>query len=199
MDVGSIYRLMISAVVPRPIAWVSTVDKQGRTNLAPFSYFNAVASRPPSLMFSVAVNADGTEKDTLHNIKETGQFVVNGACLPLLDELNETAAPFSRGVSEFKEVGLTEEPSLLVKPPRVKEAILALECELMQLLVIGDGGVGSATMVIGRILCLHAREDAINAQGALTPEALEPVARLGGQDYGLLGAVITKPRQRKPR
>jgi len=196
MDVPSIYRLMISAIVPRPIAWVSTIDAQGRTNLAPFSYFNAVASAPPCLMFSVAVNPDGSRKDTLLNIIETGQFVVNGATLPLMDQVNTTAAPFPRGVSEFEKAGLTPEPSQLVKPPRVREALLALECELMQTIAIGDGGVGSSTMVIGRILCLHAREDAVDERGALKPEVLEPLARLGGQDYGILGGVITKARQK---
>lgn len=187
------YRLLIEAVVPRPIAFVSTCDAAGVVNLAPFSFFNAVCSAPPTLVFSVTPKSDGSPKDTLRNIEATGQFVVNCASEWLLPQLNQCSAEYPHGVSEFTEVGLTPEPSLKVRPPRVKEAALQMECSLSQLVPVGQGP-GSATLVLGRILSMHVSPKVTDGQGRIDPVQLAPMARLGGTAYMKLGPLIHLPR-----
>lgn len=199
MDVGPIYRLMISALVPRPIAWVSTVSPEGKGNLAPFSYFNAVSSEPATLVFSCAVKPGGHKKDTLINIEKTRQFVVNLASVDLLPQVNQSSAEYPYGVDELEKVGLTALASTLVKPHRVKEAPVQLECELYDTLQVGDGAPGSATLVVGRILMIHVNDQILGADGAIDEKLLNPLTRLGGQRYGTLGQVIEYARPTKPQ
>ena len=179
------YKLLTGAVVPRPIAFVSTMGKDGSTNLAPFSFFNAVASAPPCLMISVARKSTGEIKDTLRNIQETGQFVVNSANEWLIEPLAHCAATYPYGVSEFEKVGLTALPAVRVKPPRVKEAAVQFECELYKSVDIGDGGPGSTVVVFGRVVLAHIDRQAYK-NGRVDYNRIRSMARMGGIAYAKL-------------
>jgi len=180
-----IYKLMIGTVVPRPIAFVSTINKKGQVNLAPFSFFNAISSNPPCLVISVSRKPDGQKKDTLINVEETGQFVVNTASSWLTEPLVYCAGEFPYGVSELDKVGLTALASKKIAPPRVKEAAVQMECELYQKVEIGDGGAGSATLIIGKVLLFHIHAKAYK-DGKVDLMELNPLARLGGFGYSLI-------------
>lgn len=183
---------MVESIAPRPIAWISTRAKDGSTNLAPFSFFNAVASEPPTLVVSITPNRSGADKDTLKNIRETSQWVVNLADDTLLQKLHQTSAEYPYGVSEFKEAGLTEAKSLLVNAPRVAESPIQLECKLVQLVEVGQGGRGSSTLAIGEIVAFHFNDE-IFKNGHVDAEAYRPIARLGGPNYSLRGEIIVAP------
>jgi flavin reductase (DIM6/NTAB) family NADH-FMN oxidoreductase RutF len=186
------YKLLTGAVVPRPIAFVSTIGKDGSTNLAPFSFFNAVASNPPCLMISVARKSTGEIKDTLRNIQETGQFVVNSANEWLIEPLVHCAATYPYGVSEFEKVGLTALPALKVKAPRVKEAAVQFECELYKSVEIGDGGPGSTVAVFGRIVLAHIDKEAYK-NGRVDYSRIASIARLGGISYAKVKDLFDLP------
>src|ERR1041385_6890840 len=132
-----IYRLMIDCIVPRPIAFVSTLSAEGVGNLAPFSFFNGVSSEPPTLVFSISRKRDGGKKDTLVNIESTPQFVVNLVTEPMAAPMHQTSADYPYGVDEMAKVGLTPVPSTRVRPPRVGESPVQMECELFSLHEIG--------------------------------------------------------------
>ena len=185
------YRILINTIIPRPIALVSTQSSSGTNNLAPYSFFNAVSSNPATLMISVAVKPDGTLKDTLRNIKETGEFVVNSANRWLIDPLVYSAGNFPSDVDEMALVGLTPIASETVKPPRVKEAAFQYECLLYDTMQIGDGSPGSSTLIVGRIQRMHIAESIYN-EGRIKPEDLAPVGRLGGISYTELGATFQR-------
>lgn len=180
---GPLYHLLIGGVVPRPIAWVSTIDAQGRTNLAPFSFFNAVSSQPPALVFSVAAGRGGRKKDTLRGIEDTRQFVVHSAGFKNAADVNQSAGEYPEGVSEIETIGLETLPSVKVKPPRIKTSAIHWECELIQLVPVGDGREGSSTLVIGRIVYVHVAKS-VYPGGQIDLRALDPLSRLGGNDYG---------------
>lgn len=183
------YKLLINAIIPRPIAFVSTINKAGQVNLAPFSFFNAVASEPPTLMIAISRKRDGDKKDTLRNIEETGEFVVNLASDWLIDALVHCAAEYPYGVDEMQKVGLTPAPSLHVKPPRVKEAAVQFECSIIQTLTIGDAPATSTAVVFGKIVQYHVL-DAVMLDGKISPQLLQPIGRLGGISYTKLGEVF---------
>ena len=190
---------MVSAIVPRPIAFVSTQSPDGLGNLAPFSYFNAVASNPPVLMISITSHPDGREKDTLRNIRETGEFVVNISTESMAEAVNQCSAQYPYGVNELEKVGLTPMPSHQVKPTRVLESPIQLECKLYHLLPIGSGGAGSTVVVFGEIIEAHVHEslfDPAHPKNILS-QSLQPLSRLGGNDYGTLGRVFSLPRPGK--
>ncbi|MFH8747692.1 flavin reductase family protein [Streptomyces rimosus] len=177
-DRQGFYRLLTASVVPRPIAWVSTISAEGVANLAPHSFFNIACVAPPVLQFSAV-----GRKDSLRNVEETGQFVVNFAPEQLAEQINETATDFPRGVSEFDEVGVAAEPSLRVKPPRVAASPVAFECELHSTVRFGD-----STVVFGRVV------HAVVSQEVMTdghPEIgkLKPLSRLGKDEWGTIGDV----------
>ncbi len=176
------YKLMIGTIVPRPIAWVSTINAEGKTNLAPFSFFNGVCSNPPTLMFSITRQPDGSTKDTLNNIRATKSFVVNVASERLAKLVNATAETFPPEVSEFEAVGIKTAPSKVVSAPRVKDSPVSMECELDRIVEIGDGKVGSACVVFGRIVYFHASEK-VCKDGKIAIEELKPLARLAGFSY----------------
>lgn len=194
-DPAAIYKLMIGAIVPRPIAWVSTQSKSGLGNLAPFSFFNGVCSRPPCLVFSITRNRDGSKKDTLRNIEETAEFVVNSAQVSHAKEVTLTSGEYPFGTDELKIAGLTPIPSIQIKPSRVKEAQIHFECKTEKLIEIGDGGVGSATLVVGQILMLHVADE-LYKDGAIDIQALDPLSRLGGITYGKTREMFDIPRPR---
>lgn len=173
---------MIRAITPRPIAWVSTVSDDGIQNLAPFSYFNGVGSRPASLMFAVVNKPDGSPKDTLRNIKANKQFVVNVVPYKLRDAMLSTSRDLDYGESEFAEAGVTPMTSISVRPPRVAESPIQLECELIQIVPVGDDPL-SSTVVIGKILLMHVSPEVLNGDGKIDPALVDTIGRMGGRDY----------------
>jgi len=182
LPTGEVYKLLIGAVVPRPIAWVSTVSAYGIANLAPFSFFNAVCSNPPTLLFCPVNHPDGREKDTLRNIRQTQEFVVNVATENVVKALNQTSANYPSDISEFAQAGVTPIPSSLVAAPRVEESPIQFECKLVQVVDVGDGSNGSGHIVIGRIVYAHFDARVYQA-GKISIEALKPVGRLAGNSY----------------
>jgi flavin reductase (DIM6/NTAB) family NADH-FMN oxidoreductase RutF len=176
------YRWMVSTILPRPIAWVSTISPEGRTNLAPFSFFQGVTSNPPTLMFVPVNNRDGGKKDTIRNIELVPEFVVNLVSRELASVMNATAALLPYGESEFSRFGVAETPSSKVKAPRVALAPVAYECVLDRIVNIGAGPL-AANVVFGRIVAGHVRDDVIGQDGLPDSAKLDLVGRLGGEDY----------------
>jgi flavin reductase (DIM6/NTAB) family NADH-FMN oxidoreductase RutF len=187
-----VYRFLISAVVPRPIAFVSTIGAAGGTNLAPFSYFNAISSEPPLVAIAINDRADDP-KDTLRNIRETGEFVVNVVNEPLLDAMVRTAGEWPRGTSEFGPAGLTPAPSERVKPPYVAESPLQLECRLYR-----EVPLGGSFLVVGEVVLARVRDDVLT-DGRVDAAKLAPVGRLGGEFYAPLGPVLKRARPKVSR
>ena len=173
-----------SCVAPRPIAWVSSIDPGGVVNLAPYSFFNAVASDPPMVMISFnGYHEHGGEKDTLANIKSSAEFVANMVPRALKDVMNVTTAPVAHEVDELELAGLTTEDSVLVKPPRVKEAPIHLECALHQEIKLPCTLKDSInTMIIGHVLGVHIRDEVLT-DGMVDLSKIEPLARLGYLQY----------------
>ena len=184
--VQDVYKLMIGSIVPRPIAFVSTINNQGQSNLAPFSYFNGVSSKPMCLAISVTAKPDGQPKDTLRNILETKEFVVSTVASWFVEAMAYTSAAYPYGVDEMEKVGLTPLASTKVKPQRVKESPVHFECELYKTLEIGDGTPGSSTLIIGQVVMVHVHRPAYQ-DGKILINELKPVARLSGRAYSLLG------------
>ncbi len=185
LDATSLYRLMITCVVPRPIAWVSTRSAAGILNAAPFSYFQALSSAPPMVMISVGRRSDKSSKDTRANIEETGEFVVNIVSEPSAQRMVATAGGFDPEVSEFDEVGLEPAPSEIVKPPRIAESAVSMECKLDRVIEVGSSGV-----LIGEVVLFHIRDDVLADDGNVDPVKLQPLGRLGGSNYTPLREVV---------
>ncbi len=179
----SMYKILIGAVVPRPIGWISSVNEAGRPNLAPFSYFNAVSARPAHLMFSPQVRGtDGAEKDTLRNIRNTGEFVANIVTESLAEAMNMTATELPAEVNEFEVAGVTAAPSAVVRPPRVAESPIHFECRVAHLIELGSGP-GSGTVVIGRVVHVHISEAVLLGTDKIDLHKLKPIGRLAGPAY----------------
>jgi flavin reductase (DIM6/NTAB) family NADH-FMN oxidoreductase RutF len=177
-----LYSLMIRCIAPRPIAWVSSMARDGLLNLAPFSFFNGVSSDPPALLFVTSRHDDGRKKDTLLNVEATHQFVVNVVPDSLAEAMNITATEYPHGISEFEKAGLTAAPSVRVAPPRLAESPVNFECELHDTMHVGADGAGGGTIVVGRILLIHV-DEAILTNGKVDYELYHPLGRLGGMDY----------------
>lgn len=177
-----VYGLLVGIVAPRPIGWVTTVDMEGRVNLAPFSFFNLFGANPPVVVFSPTVRRDGTQKDTLLNVQATGEFVLNTAVESLAEAVNLTSAEIPKGESEVELAGLTLAPSLLVKPPRIAECPTHLECRVRQIVPVGDGPM-SGNLVIGEIVAIHIDDSVLDDAKKIDPRKLKAIARLGGDWY----------------
>ena len=177
----NVYKLMVGAIVPRPIAFVSTVSADGVLNLAPFSYFTAIGANPPAICFSPGRRRDGTKKDTLVNIEGTGEFVVNVVSEEFAAQMNATSAEFPPEVDEFDASGLTPIPSDLVKPPRVRESHIQMECRLLQVVHVSTKPLGGS-LVIGEVLRFHL-DDAIVNDYVIDPAKLRAIGRMGGPTY----------------
>lgn len=178
-----LYKLLIGAVVPRPIAWVSTISPDGVPNLAPFSFFNGVASNPPSLVFSVSYRESTHQpKDTLANLQASGDFVVNMVTEPLATAMNITAGEYPPEVDEFQRAGLTPISSIQVSAPRVAESPVQFECRLNQIVPIGEGP-GSARLVIGTIVYIHIADAIYREPYKIDITAYQPIGRLAGSSY----------------
>jgi flavin reductase (DIM6/NTAB) family NADH-FMN oxidoreductase RutF len=177
-----IYKLMVGAIVPRPIAFVSSIDEAGVLNLAPFSYFSAVCSRPPTVLFCPAVRtSSGSKKDTLKNVLATGEFVINIVSEEIAPQMNQTAAEVGPEVDEFALSGLTPLASVAIRPPRVAESPAQMECRLREVITISDQP-GGASIVVGNVLRFHIREDLVD-DFRIDPEKLQAVGRMGGPTY----------------
>lgn len=185
----AMHALVLSTVMPRPIAFVSTVDAGGVLNLAPFSCFTPVASAPPLLGISIS-RRDGQPKDTLRNARETGEFVVNVVSEELAERMVQTSGEYPPEVDEFALAGLSPVPSDLVKPPRVGESPVSFECRLERVFEFGDN-----SFVVGEILRVHVRDDVLT-DGQVDPMKLRPLGRLGGDAYSLLREIQRIPRPR---
>ncbi|MES1167319.1 MAG: flavin reductase family protein [Pseudomonadota bacterium] len=177
-----IYGWMVSTIQPRPIAWVSTISAEGRTNLAPFSFFQGITANPPTLMFVPVNKRDGTSKDTLRNIEQVPEFVVNLVSFALAEKMNATAALLPYGESEFAAFGIATAPAERVRPPRVAAAPVSFECTLHSIVRIGEGPL-AANVVFGRILAAQVRDDVLGPDGLPDPARLDLVGRLGGESY----------------
>jgi flavin reductase (DIM6/NTAB) family NADH-FMN oxidoreductase RutF len=177
----NIYKLLVSTVVPRPIAWVTTQDVDGSVNAAPFSFFNAVSGNPPVVAIGIGGRGPGDVKDTGGNIRRTGQFVVNLVSNALAEKMNITAIDFDKEVNELAEAGLHTAPSSRVKPPRIAESPASFECER---LVIVEVGVDRA-VVLGKVVAIHvADEFVLDAQRCYidTPK-LDLIGRMHGRGW----------------
>ena len=184
-----------SCIVPRPIAWVTSLHPNGTVNLAPFSFFNALASDPPMIMIAfTGYHPHGGEKDTLHNIKATGEFVVNMVPYDLRDAMNVTSGPLPHETNEMEAAGLIAEPSELVKPPRVSEAPIHLECEFFQEIVLPCTLENSINRtIIGKVLGIHISDEVLN-EGLIDLNRIKPLARLGYQEYTAVDNVFKMTR-----
>lgn len=180
-----IYKLMTGIIVPRPIALVSTVDAAGNANLAPFSFFAGVGSAPPTVLFCPALRPDptgqGKRKDTLRNVEETREFVINVVSEAISAQANAASAEVPAEVDEFKLSGLTPIPSETVKPPRVAESPAQMECRLMQVIYTGSKP-GSGVVVLGEVLRFHLREDLVD-DFRVDPAGLDAVGRMAGNTW----------------
>jgi len=188
-----VYRLLISVVTPRPIAWVTSVDVEGRVNLAPFSFFNTFGADPPVVVFAPNRKRDNSQKDTLNNVETTGQFVVNAAIADLAAQVNLSSKELPAGESEVELTGLSVLPSVQVKPPRLAESPVSLECRLRQVIRIGETTL-SANLVIGEVVLIHVADRILDERGRVDPRKLQTIARLGGDYYCHTSALFQMQR-----
>lgn len=179
----SIYKILTGSILPRPIGWISSIDLDGRPNLAPFSFFNVVCSNPPTLLFCPMIRGvDGSPKDTLINVRLTGEFVVNIVTEDLLKAMNDTSIEAPSEFNEFEFAGLTLSPSVTVRPPRVLESPIHFECKVNQIVDINNAP-GGGSIVIGTITHIHAEERVMLGTDKINLTALQPIGRLMGAAY----------------
>lgn len=176
------YQWMISMILPRPIAWVATISPEGKTNLAPFSFFQGVCANPPTLMFVPVNNRQGGKKDTVRNIEAVPEFVVNLVPRRLAEQMNACSALLPYGESEFEKFGIAPTPSDRVRPPRVAAAPVAFECRLDRIVNIGEGPL-AAHVIFGRILAAHVDDAVLGTDGKPDVGKLDLIGRLGGEAY----------------
>jgi flavin reductase (DIM6/NTAB) family NADH-FMN oxidoreductase RutF len=194
IDNKLIYRLLTSTVIPRPIAWVSTISEEGINNLAPFSYFNMVGDDPPHVMFSTRRD-NNSNKDTLNNVLATNQFVVNMVTKDMAEPMNASAAVVAAEVDEFALVGVTPIQAVKVKPMRVAESSIQLECELVHHYFLEDHTQGGACVLIGRVVMIHIADELLLGENQINPELYKPIARLGGSNYCEQGEIFSIKRK----
>ena len=187
LDAIEAYKLLTGVIVPRPIAWVSTLSEQGVSNLAPFSYFTGVSNKPPMVGINIG-HERGLRKDTATNILQTKEFVVNIAQWSQLEVLHASAERHPAEVSEIELLGLDTTPSVHIKPPRIAQAPVQMECRLHQMIPFGDAG---SEFYVGEVIAFHFREDVIDmTKMRVDSVALEPICRLGGPLYAGLGEKV---------
>ena len=183
-----IYRLLVGSVVPRPIGWASTVSKIGVTNLAPFSFFTVVCVVPPMISLTIARNPDRSEKHTLTNIRDTGEFCFNVVTQPVWKEMVDSANAFPADDSEFSKTGLTPIPSVKVKAPRVKEVPIHFECKLERVLELGPY---KHPLVIGEVVMMHVNPACMTGK-YIDMRKLDPIGRLNGFFYSTIGEIFER-------
>lgn len=188
IDPGSVprhdfHQFIVGAIGPRPIAFVSTVDKAGHPNLAPYSFFNAFSSNPPIFVFSSnRRGTNNTVKDTLNNVREVPEVVINAVNFSIVRQMSVASAQFERGVNEFVKSGLTPVPSDLVRPFRVRESPINMECRVKDIITLGDQG-GAGHLIICEMLRMHIREEVLDERGRIVPDKLDLMGRLGRAYY----------------
>lgn len=183
IPVPQLHGYLQSVISPRPIAFASTVDKEGRVNLSPFSFFNIFSTNPPVLIFSPSRRVrDNTTKHTLQNVLEVPEVVINIVNYNMVQQASLSSVEFPKGVSEFVKSGLTEIPSQLVKPPRVGESPASFECKVNQVIPLGDKG-GAGNLILCEILLMHFKDEIFDAAGKIDPHKMDAVARMGGDYY----------------
>lgn len=195
---SDVYALLVGCVVPRPIAFVSSLSRSGVPNLAPFSFFNAGGACPPSVVFSPVTTGMGRDKDTLHNVQETGEYVIHIVPWGIRERMNQASADYPPGVDEFEVAGLTKTTSLKVKPFRVVECPIAMECRLFQIIQHGDGPF-RANYVIGEVVYFHV-EESLLTNGRINSGAIDAMGRLGGPSYTRVtkDSIFNLPRPTTP-
>ena len=199
LPVAKLHGYLLGAVAPRPIAFVSTVDKDGIRNLSPFSFFNAFSANPPICVFSPARRGkDNTTKHTFENAKVVDEVVINVVSHDIVQQMSLSSTDYPREVDEFVKSGLTPIDSELVRPARVKESPVQMECKVKEIIELGQEG-GAGNLVICEILLMHIDEGVLNDQGSIDPNAIDLVARMGGNWYtranGSSLFEVEKPRQ----
>ncbi|CDR28510.1 flavin reductase family protein [Staphylococcus schweitzeri] len=189
------YKLLIGSIIPRPIAFVTTLNQDASVNAAPFSFFNIVNNQPP--MIAIAVQrTGGKRKDTALNIERTGDFVVHITDEYNVQDINETAAPLAYGDSELSRTELSLVTSTTIKTPGIKDAKMRFECKLSQMILLGDA-LDGADLIIGEIVTYHIDESIYEGDFKINPHALQAVSRLAGNDYAKLGETFTINRPEK--
>ncbi|MGF7119817.1 flavin reductase (DIM6/NTAB) family NADH-FMN oxidoreductase RutF [Rhodococcus sp. BE178] len=188
VDPGRFYSVLTASVVPRPIAWVSTLSADGVPNLAPYSFFTVSSSNPPVVQFTSV-----TRKDSLRNVEETGEFVINLATESLVDEVNASSAPYRPGTDEFATLGIASEPSERVRPRRVAAAPVAIECTLRRVIEVGNSFV-----VMGDVLAVAVRPEMLADDGLPEFAKIAPLSRLGRDEWGMTPPVRRIERPGRP-
>ncbi len=180
---AQLHAYLLGAIAPRPICFASTIDKDGNANLAPFSFFNVFGSKPPICIFSPARRVrDNTIKHTLENVYETKEVVINVVNYNIVQQSNLASCEYPKGVDEFVKAGFTPVKSELVKPFRVKESPVQLECKLLQVIETGKEG-GAANLIICEVVCMHIDDNVLDEQGRIDPNKIDLVARMGADYY----------------
>lgn len=183
VSVPKIHGYMLGAVAPRPIAFASTVDRNGNINLSPFSFFNVFSANPPIMIFSPARRGrDNTTKHTYENVKVIPEVVINIVSYAMIQQVSLASTEYDQGVNEFIKSGLTAVPSQRVKPPRVGESPASFECKVNQVIELGKNG-GAGNLVICEVLLAHIKEEILDSEGRIDPQKLDAVARMGGDYY----------------
>jgi flavin reductase (DIM6/NTAB) family NADH-FMN oxidoreductase RutF len=193
LDTAEAYRLLVGCVVPRPIAWITTVDAEGRVNAAPFSSYNYVATDPPMLAVNITSKGDNL-KDTARNIRESREFVVNVADVSTMEAMHASASEYPPDISETDALNIELLPSSHVRPPRIAASPVQMECKLDQFIVLGKG---RNTLYIGEVVAFHLATDIYDGQ-RVDSVALNPIARLGGPYYAALGEIYNRPMLQRP-
>lgn len=183
VSLGKLHHHLLSAVGPRPIAFASTVDKDGNRNLSPFSFFNVFSANPPIVIFSPAKSGrTNTQKDTYHNVKESMEVVINIVNYPIVQQMSLSSTAYEKGVDEFLKSGLTPIDSEMVKPARVKESPVQLECKVREVVELGDEG-GSGNLIIAEVVLMHINDEMLDEEGAIDQTKIDLVGRMGGNYY----------------
>ena len=191
---SALYKLLTGTVIPRPIAWVATIDDNGIDNLAPFSFFNVVSEDPPHIMFST-VRTGNKNKDTLNNILANKQFVVNLVTEDVVEQMNTTSQSVPADVNEFQLANVTPIDSIYIKPKRVKESLVQFECEMVHHYFIEKHQNGGACIIIGKIITMHIDDSILMENHKIDLERYKPVARLAGSNYSKLGEIFSIKRK----
>ncbi len=200
VPVPKMHSYLLGAVVPRPIALASTVDKEGNVNLSPFSFFNCFSANPPILVFSPSRRGrDNTTKHTYENVLQVPEVCINIVTYKVVEQVSLASCEFPKGVNEFVKSGLTATPSERIKPPRVKESPVSFECKVNQVIPLGTQGSGG-NLVICEVLLMHVKEEVLSTDGRIDPVRLDAVARMGADNYCRAQApnifVVPKPNDK---
>lgn len=183
LSTGKLHAYLLGAVSPRPICFASTVDKEGNVNLSPFSFFNVFSAKPPILVFSPARRGrDNTTKHTYENVLEVPEVVINIVSFEMVQQVSLSSTEYAKGINEFTKAGFTELASDIVKPPRVAQAPVQLECKVNEVISLGNEG-GAGNLVICEVVKLHIKEEILDEDGNIDPFKIDTVSRLGGNWY----------------